>query len=277
MKNKIKISACLIVKNEEKNIANCLESIKNVVDEIIIFHDGPCQDKTLEIARRYTNLIFVRDYQGMCELHYPSIFQKANGDWILKIDADEFLTSPLKKNLRNLVRQENVDAYAFLWVWYDSSKNRFLKKENRYKTCLLRKEKMYFLGIPHSPLLTRGILKKSNLILGHIYKKQCFYRWLKNNYRWAKIHAEYLLKDFDKLPSYQAERKDWEKIQHIYLKAPLIFLPFKIIKTIFERIFKEHVLNNPLIGLQKIILDGLLYQIFLCWNLWKLKYLKKIK
>ena len=47
MPEKNTISACLVVHNEEKLIGRCLESIKNLVDEIIVVHDGPCQDKTL--------------------------------------------------------------------------------------------------------------------------------------------------------------------------------------------------------------------------------------
>ncbi|MFA6145754.1 MAG: glycosyltransferase [Patescibacteria group bacterium] len=275
MLKNFKISACLVVRNEEKNIRKCLDSIKTVVAEIIIVHDGPCQDKTIEISQEYTDLIFIREYAGICELHYPFVFQKASGDWILKIDADEFLSVNLKKELMNLADQNKVDAYAFLWVWYNSLNQRYFRKENRYKTCFLRKEKMYFLGLPHNPLLTEGSLKKNNLILGHVYRKQSFRIWFKNNYRWAKIHAEYLLKDFNELPAYQAQREDWLKKRPVYLKAPLFFLPLKIFKTIFERIFKEHILNNPTIGLQKLILDGVFYQFFLCWNLWKLKHFKK--
>jgi Glycosyltransferases involved in cell wall biogenesis len=62
-----KISACIVVYNEEKVIKRCLDSIKNVVDEIILVHDGPCKDRTLEIAKRYTNKIFIRPHVGMME------------------------------------------------------------------------------------------------------------------------------------------------------------------------------------------------------------------
>ena len=46
-----KISACLVVRNEEKIIKKCLDSIKDVVDEIIIVHDGEYNDKTLKICK----------------------------------------------------------------------------------------------------------------------------------------------------------------------------------------------------------------------------------
>lgn len=44
------ISACLVVRNEEAVIERCLESLAGVVDEIVLVHDGECEDRTLEIA-----------------------------------------------------------------------------------------------------------------------------------------------------------------------------------------------------------------------------------
>lgn len=50
----MKISACVIVKNEEKNIEKCLMSINTIVDEIIIVDTGST-DKTIDIAKKYTD------------------------------------------------------------------------------------------------------------------------------------------------------------------------------------------------------------------------------
>ena len=56
------ISACLVVYNEEKSIQCCLESLRPVVNEIIIVHDGECNDKTLEIARKFTKHIYFQPH-----------------------------------------------------------------------------------------------------------------------------------------------------------------------------------------------------------------------
>ena len=53
----MKISACVITKNEEKNIVRCLNSIKDIVDEIIVVDTGS-NDKTINIAEKYTNNIY---------------------------------------------------------------------------------------------------------------------------------------------------------------------------------------------------------------------------
>jgi glycosyltransferase involved in cell wall biosynthesis len=84
-----KISAVLIMKNEEALLARCLESIKGV-DEIILCDTGST-DKTVEIGKKYTDKIV---YFQWCDnfakaRNYAKSY--ATGDWILSIDCDEFL------------------------------------------------------------------------------------------------------------------------------------------------------------------------------------------
>jgi glycosyltransferase involved in cell wall biosynthesis len=84
------ISAALIVKNEEVLLSRCLESLKGL-DEIVICDTGS-SDKTVEIAKKYTDKVhtdFVwNDDFSKARNHAKS---KATGDWILSIDADEYL------------------------------------------------------------------------------------------------------------------------------------------------------------------------------------------
>jgi glycosyltransferase involved in cell wall biosynthesis len=117
-----KISACLVVYNEEKLIRRCLESLRDVVDEIILVHDGECTDRTLEIAKEYGAKIFVRDHKGFCEHHRPFCCKQASYNWILQIDADEFLSAELRNNLRSLVSNQEVSAYELLWPFWDGKK-----------------------------------------------------------------------------------------------------------------------------------------------------------
>jgi glycosyltransferase involved in cell wall biosynthesis len=87
------ISAVLIVKNEEAMLASCLESVKDA-DEIIVCDTGS-EDRTVEVARRYTDKVFTDfvwcDDFAKARNHAKS---KASGDWILSIDADEQLITP---------------------------------------------------------------------------------------------------------------------------------------------------------------------------------------
>ena len=76
----ITISLCMIVKNEEKVLSRCLDSVKEIVDEIIIIDTGST-DKTKEIAKKYTNKVL--DFK-----------------WI-----NDFSLSP--STLRNVLKQDN--------------------------------------------------------------------------------------------------------------------------------------------------------------------------
>jgi len=117
------ISACIVVRNEEKLIKRCLESIVEVVDEIIVVHDGECGDKTIEICKKFNARVFVRKKRyNSAEPHRPFSYRKARFEWIFQIDADEYLSEGLRKEIPRLARDENVSAYEFLWPIWDEEK-----------------------------------------------------------------------------------------------------------------------------------------------------------
>jgi glycosyltransferase involved in cell wall biosynthesis len=92
---KLYISACMMVKDEEKNLARCLESIKDFADEIIIVDTGS-EDRTIEIARSFgpSVKIYEHPWQKDFSLHRNQSLSYATGHWILVIDADEELVLP---------------------------------------------------------------------------------------------------------------------------------------------------------------------------------------
>ena len=160
-----KISACLVVHHEAKLIRRCLDSLKGEVDQIIVVHDGPCLDKTLEICADYRAEVFIRERIGEAEPHRPFSFSQATGEWILQIDADEYLSSNLKKNLRALVQAADASAYEFLWPIWDGEK--YLTKHWPRKRCLFKKNNVSFLGLPHYVAAVSGEVKSCDFILEH--------------------------------------------------------------------------------------------------------------
>lgn len=89
------ISLSMIVKNEENHLRTALESVKGI-DEIIVCDTGS-QDKTIEIAKEYTDKVFT-DYiwnDNFAEARNHCL-SKCTGDWILIVDADEVLSSPIE-------------------------------------------------------------------------------------------------------------------------------------------------------------------------------------
>lgn len=87
--NKVRISVVMIVKNEEALLARCLDSVKDA-DEIIICDTGSV-DKTIKIAKKYTKKVYT-DFKWCDDFSAARNHakEKATGDWILSIDADEF-------------------------------------------------------------------------------------------------------------------------------------------------------------------------------------------
>lgn len=86
----ITISLCMIVKNEEAVLQRCLDSIVDLMDEIIIVDTGST-DHTKEIARQYTNFVYDYEWQNDFSAARNFSFSKATMDYIYAADADEIL------------------------------------------------------------------------------------------------------------------------------------------------------------------------------------------
>lgn len=99
----ITISLCMIVKNEEKVLARCLDSIVELMDEIIIVDTGST-DRTKEIAARYTDKVY--DFQWIDDFSAARnfSFSKATQDYIYSADADEVLSEENRERFRILKR-----------------------------------------------------------------------------------------------------------------------------------------------------------------------------
>jgi glycosyltransferase involved in cell wall biosynthesis len=97
----MQLSIVIIAHNEEANIAPTLESVQPLVDngkgEIIVVDSGST-DRTVEIAKSYSAKVFVEEWKGYAAQKNSAI-DKATGDWILSLDADEELTPELQKAL----------------------------------------------------------------------------------------------------------------------------------------------------------------------------------
>ncbi len=95
------LSLCLIVKNEEKFLPECLQSVRGIADEIIIVDTGST-DRTVAIAEEYGAQVRHFSWTGhFAEARNESI-RDAKGDWILWLDADERLQPGSQQALKNL-------------------------------------------------------------------------------------------------------------------------------------------------------------------------------
>lgn len=135
MQNKsVKISAVIITLNEEKNIARCVESLQGVADEIIIV-DSYSTDCTKEICLELGAHFIEHAFEGYVEQKNYAVRQ-ASYDYVLSLDADEALSSPLQQSILQIKKNWNADSYVFnrltnycgKWIrhcgWYPDIKRR---------------------------------------------------------------------------------------------------------------------------------------------------------
>jgi len=110
-KTKKTLSLCMIVKNEENTLIDCLNSIKNVVDEIIIVDTGST-DRTKDIAKIYGAKIYDFKWTGDFSEARNYSLSKANCDWILILDADEVISPIDHDRLKELINKKQNVAYS---------------------------------------------------------------------------------------------------------------------------------------------------------------------
>ncbi len=104
------LSLCMIVKNEEDSLERCLQSVRDLVDEIIITDTGST-DKTVEIAEKFKASVFhYRWNNNFAEARNFSL-SKCSSDYILYLDADEELPEDSKAKIREILRSEGQNAY----------------------------------------------------------------------------------------------------------------------------------------------------------------------
>jgi len=135
----IKLSAIIITYNEERNISRCIESLKDVADEIIVV-DSFSADRTHEICIEHGVRFIKNKFEGHIEQKNFALNQ-ASYPYIISLDADEALSDILKTSILSIKLNWNADAYKLSrltnycgkWIhhcgWYPDRKLRIAKKD----------------------------------------------------------------------------------------------------------------------------------------------------
>lgn len=103
------LSVALATYNEEKNITDCLKSVANIADEIIIV-DGQSQDKTAHIAKSFRAKVISVPNNPQFHVNKQIAIDNCQSDWILQLDADERLSPELAKEIKKIASSKPLSS-----------------------------------------------------------------------------------------------------------------------------------------------------------------------
>ncbi len=226
------ISLIVITKNEEKNIEGCINSARDLIDEVVVV-DNFSKDTTVEKARRLGATV----YLSLGNLGYLKALalKKARGDWIINLDADEKLSDSLREKIKKIINSpQSCDAYLIPFL------NHFLGDSishggEGYKMLRLFKKKA--VSINNVPVhehfkLKRGfklcelgekIYHYSYPSIWYVFKKFSYYAFLSARLKF--------------------KRKERVTLKKLFLYGPRLF----IARYFFDKGYKD--------GLKRIFLD----------------------
>lgn len=117
-----RISLCMIVKDEEDFITRCLESVKDLVAEMVIVDTGS-KDRTIDIAKAFGAKIYQHPWQEDYSKHRNQSISYATGEWILIMDADEVIAKRDLDRIRRVLDTVRADGFFFTLRNYESTSN----------------------------------------------------------------------------------------------------------------------------------------------------------
>lgn len=165
----ITISLCMIVKNEEKVLARCLDSICNLMDEIIIVDTGST-DRTKEIAARYTDKIYDFEWVGDFSAARNFSFSKATKEYIYSADADEVVGQEAYEKFREL-KQNLLPEIEIVQMKYGNqlSYNTVYNFDEEYRPKLFKRLREFVWEEPiHETIRTAPVVFDSDIVITHL-------------------------------------------------------------------------------------------------------------
>ncbi len=173
--SKILLSIGMIVKNEEKVLGRCLESLKPLMAAVkseLIIADTGSTDSTVEIARKYTDNVFHFEWINDFAAARNSTLEKARGQWFMFIDADEYLDDDIGEMVNFFNIPELREKYKTLEIMVRSYTDP--EKTNYQDGCLARLQRIddpddpvRFIGSVHEGIWLRYPLGYFSTILHH--------------------------------------------------------------------------------------------------------------
>ena len=282
---KMEITVVVLTYNEEKNITACLESVYNFFKEIFIVDSGST-DKTLEIAKKYTNKIYSHPFDNYSkQRNWAFENLPIETDWILNLDADHRIMPELTMELKSVFTKEIPDDInGFLISRRTMFMGKWIKHGGHYPTYhanLFRKgfgkceEKLY----DQHYLVEGKLLKLEGDIIDIITDSLTNFTTRHN--KWSTMEAIYQLsgkhkKEIDivkaDLKGHAIERR--RALKKFYEKFPLFIRPFFYF---FQRYFLRLGFLDGKEGLVFHFLQGFWFRFLIDAKIFEIKYFSRNK
>lgn len=274
----VSLSVIILTYNEELNIRNCLESVKDIAESIYIV-DSFSPDGTIGIAKEYTEKIYQHPFKDQAsQFNWALENLPVSTEWIMRLDADERITPELKNEITKelyKIPQEITGLYVKRRVYF---MGRWIKHGGYYPTWLLRifrkgKAVCEQKNMDEHIVILRGeTAKLANDIIDENHKGLSF--WIDKHNKFAEremretvnIHNMRTGEEINPhLTGGQVQRKRWLK-KNVYLKLPLFFRPlfYYIYRYVFWLGFldgKEGLIFHFLQGFwYRFLVDAKIYE-----------------
>lgn len=158
------VSLCMIVKDEEGSLAQCLQSVNDVVDEIVLVDTGS-YDKTLEIAHSFKAKVFQHEWKEDFSDARNVSLKYATSDWILFLDADEILDQKSAQRLPELLHR--TEHFGLFFCIYNIKANGFVSGRHYTVRLFRNQEGVRFVGRIHEQIFPMGKLAYSGMSIYH--------------------------------------------------------------------------------------------------------------
>ena len=190
-----KLSVVIATLNEEKNIADCLKSVKGLADEIIVV-DASSQDKTREIAKKWRAKVYKIKNYPIFHKNKQIAVDKAKGEWVLQLDADERISPALASEILSVTsHQSPATSNGYFIPRKNLFLGKFLTKGGQYPDYVIRLFKKGKGEFPcksvHEQIEVDGAVGYLKNPIIHL-ADPCFSRYLSRFNRYTTLDAQKL-------------------------------------------------------------------------------------
>jgi glycosyltransferase involved in cell wall biosynthesis len=159
----------MMVKNEEKHLAECLSSLDSIREEIdseLVIVDTGSDDNTVEIAKEYTDKVYFHEWNDNFSEMRNTVIDYANGDWFFTLDGDEVVANP--ETVIDFFKSGKYKKYNTAMM---TQKNYTNLEDNRFSKILqprlFKNKDFYYKGAIHNQPQYKKPIYKSNTIIEH--------------------------------------------------------------------------------------------------------------